>query len=109
MAIHAIAVREAPRENGSLILDFEQRVGEGGGGKLNPKLSKNLLRIFFFSLSLDFSTKWVGGAKLKHFMNFFQLKGIPKLKTNFLPQNHLTIIRCVVFAEFFFYQFFTHF
>ena len=36
MAIHAIAVREAPRENGSLILDFEQRVG--GGPNLNPKL-----------------------------------------------------------------------
>ena len=35
MAIHAIAVREAPRENGSLILDFEQRVG---GPNLKPKL-----------------------------------------------------------------------
>ena len=37
------------------------------------------------------------------------LKGIPKLKTNFLPQNHQTNIRLMVFAEFFFDQFFTHF
>ena len=36
-------------------------------------------------------------------------KGIPKLKTNFLPQNHLINIRLVVFAEFFVDQFFTHF
>ena len=45
MAIHAIAVREAPRENGSLILDFEQRVG-GEGAQPESKAFKELVEDF---------------------------------------------------------------